>query len=910
MRTLSSRLRAAWVTLTGTGAAASVAFGLLVFASVLASLAIPRASVGLRDDALQRVITAAPPGPRIVLGTVAEPGMTDVNDEVVASDIAAVGTSFRAQLAAGGVPLAANPPAWSGLTTGYTPVSGTAPAAGYGQPQFEMTYSAALASYSRVVAGRLPASISFVGKRRVAQAAVTTATAARFGLRIGSQLDAGAFQLVITGIIQPADPAAAFWSLDSLAAKPTLTPGTLSKSSYWTGAVFVGPAALPLLESGLNPDAMFVSWAYPVALGQVTAGQAGGLAASAGSLIASGVTVVAPGIGSPVMVSVTSQVPSILSPFVSQESAVTPVLELLYVSLAVLGAVVVLLGARLVAQRRAAEFTLMRARGAALYQLGWLVLRASAVIAAVAGAAAVALAIGLTFGDGDPLGWWLAGAVIVVTLVGPVLISVVPQRVAAPVGGRPVRRAGGRRRAARRIVIETALVAAAVGGLAVLRSQGLGPGNSGLYSSAAPVLVAIPVAVVVLRCYPLLARELARIAGQSRGVVAFVGLARATRTPPGTVLPSFALVLVLSMVAFPAMVAGAEARSQVAASWQQVGADAIVAAPSGAVISTALQRQVSSVPGVVATAAAVVEGGSLPNGNELSVVFVDPASYAAVADRAPGPPFPLAALSEPGLSGTAGGGQAAVATADAAQLFAAASSPAGRTGPVGLTVGAGASAIAVRLAGRVGGVPGVAPPAVVVPLRALGPSPPGPDLMLVAGPHLDVARLSAVVGRALPGGSVTSRAAALAALTTAPVPQAAQTALIQGVAAAAGFGVLILLLSLLLTARTREMTLAFLATMGLRRWQAELLLAAETLPPVLAAAAGGVACAWLLAPLVGPALNLAAFSGSGTAVAVTPAVVPLVASAAGLVLAALLVLAAQAVITYHRGSTRALRIAD
>jgi putative ABC transport system permease protein len=161
-----------------------------------------------------------------------------------------------------------------------------------------------------------------------------------------------------------------------------------------------------------------------------------------------------------------------------------------------------------------------------------------------------------------------------------------------------------------------------------------------------------------------------------------------------------------------------------------------------------------------------------------------------------------------------------------------------------------------------------------------------------------------------PGRSAASRATALAALTTAPVPQAAQAALTQGVAAAAGFGVLILLLSLLLTARTREMTLAFLATMGLRRWQAELLLAAETLPPVLAAAIGGVACAWLLAPLVGPALNLAAFSGSGAAVAVTPAVVPLVASAAGLVLAALLVLAAQAVITYHRGSTRALRIAD
>jgi len=106
------------------------------------------------------------------------------------------------------------------------------------------------------------------------------------------------------------------------------------------------------------------------------------------------------------------------------------------------------------------------------------------------------------------------------------------------------------------------------------------------------------------------------------------------------------------------------------------------------------------------------------------------------------------------------------------------------------------------------------------------------------------------------------------------------------------------------------MTLARLATMGLRRWQAHLLLAAEALPPVVAAAIGGVACAWLLAPLVGPSLNLATLSGTGSAIVVTPAVLPLVASAAGLVLAALLVLAVQAVITYHRGSARALRISD
>jgi putative ABC transport system permease protein len=182
--------------------------------------------------------------------------------------------------------------------------------------------------------------------------------------------------------------------------------------------------------------------------------------------------------------------------------------------------------------------------------------------------------------------------------------------------------------------------------------------------------------------------------------------------------------------------------------------------------------------------------------------------------------------------------------------------------------------------------------------------------MLVAGPRLDAARLSAVVYNSQPDASVTLRATALAALTAAPVLQAARTALTQGLATAAGFGVLILVMSLLLTAQTRELTLASLATMGLRRWQAQLLLAAETLPPVVAAAIGGIACAWLLAPLVGPSLNLAAFSGTGSAIAVTPAAFPLVASAAGLVLAALLVLAIQAVITYYRGSARALRIAD
>ena len=691
---------------------------------------------------------------------------------------------------------------------------------------------------------------------------------------------------MITGIIRPVHRASDFWTDDPAAARPSLIQGTSSQPSHWAGAVFVGAAALPMVESSLNAGLMLITWVVPAALDRLTADQASALRAGIDGLVSSGLVIssgTAPPPGNnaapsgsqtcpamrcpppaaglpPVTVMIDSQIPGILTPFITADRAVAPVLGLLYVGLTVMGAVVVLLGARLVAQRRTAEFTLMRARGAALHQLGWLVLRASAVIAVAAGTAATALALGLTPGGGDSVGWWLAGVTIAVTLAGPVLISVVPQRVATPATGRPGSRASERKLAARRIVTEAVLLAAAIGGLIVLREQGLSAGNMALYPSAAPVLVAIPVAVIVLRCYPPAARALARIAGRSRGVVAFVGLARATRTPPGAALPAFALVLVLATVAFPAMISASVTRGQVAESWRQVGADAIIEAPSARRFPPALQRQIASMAGVVSTATGVVYDAPLPaSGRSLTAVFVSPARYAAVTDRAPGARFPLAAL-----SGTAARGGAivpAVANAAAAQLVGAA--------PAQLSLGT--QTMTIRVAGRIGGVPGVGGNAVaVLPLRALGPAPPAPGLMLVGGSGLDAALLRADVSRALPGGTVTLRAAALAAITGAPVPRAAQAALTQGMAAAAGFGALVLLLSLLLSAQTRDMTLARLATMGLRRWQAQLLLAAETLPQVVAAAVGGLACAWLLVPLVGPSVNLAAFTQAGPGVRVIP----------------------------------------
>jgi hypothetical protein len=98
--------------------------------------------------------------------------------------------------------------------------------------------------------------------------------------------------------------------------------------------------------------------------------------------------------------------------------------------------------------------------------------------------------------------------------------------------------------------------------------------------------------------------------------------------------------------------------------------------------------------------------------------------------------------------------------------------------------------------------------------------------------------------------------------------------------------------------------------MGLSQRQARWMVAVEMLPQILAAVIGGVASAWALAVLVSPAINLAAFTGTGAGVPILVEPVPLVAAAGGLVALALIALVAQVVIADKRGATRALRVSE
>jgi hypothetical protein len=184
------------------------------------------------------------------------------------------------------------------------------------------------------------------------------------------------------------------------------------------------------------------------------------------------------------------------------------------------------------------------------------------------------------------------------------------------------------------------------------------------------------------------------------------------------------------------------------------------------------------------------------------------------------------------------------------------------------------------------------------------------NLMLITGSGLDGGRLHAVAAREVPGGTVTLRSTALAALAGAQFPHDTYVAYAVGAAVATGMGILVLLIWLLLSASSRDTALARLTAMGMTPRQGSWLVLAETLPEIVVSAACGTACAWALASLVGPDLSLGAFTGSGAAVQVNAAPATLALAAAGLLAVAVATLVSQAIVTGRRGAARALRIGD
>jgi putative ABC transport system permease protein len=433
----------------------------------------------------------------------------------------------------------------------------------------------------------------------------------------------------------------------------------------------------------------------------------------------------------------------------------------------------------------------------------------------------------------------------------------------------------------------------------VLRYQGAGAAGD-VYASAAPVLLAVGVAVVLVRVYPLLVRVTLRMCGQRASAATFLGLAQAARASVAAALPAFALVLALALVSFAGMERAAVAAGEVAASWQQAGADAVITARYP--VTPALQRDVAAVPGVQRIAAAGIATIRTSGGDDLDAVAVGPAQYARLVAGTPLPQPPQAFTASAG----AGAAPLLVAPALAAPGLAAALG----SQPFGLLIED--YYIQARVLGQAASMTAFLPVSngyLVLPSQALGALAPQPNVLLVNGQDLNQAALRAVVARDDPGSRVAFRSELLAGLENAPLEHGAYLAMTLGGVAASICGLLVLLLSLLLSATTRRLAVARMSTMGLSGGQARLLGVVELLPQLLAVVVGGLGCAVAMVPLIGPALSLEVFSSSANTV--PPQIEPqwLVLAGAGLLVLAVATLMGETMLT-DRTTARSIRIGD
>ncbi|MGH3190989.1 MAG: hypothetical protein ACRDOL_27845, partial [Streptosporangiaceae bacterium] len=297
-------------------------------------------------------------------------------------------------------------------------------------------------------------------------------------------------------------------------------------------------------------------------------------------------------------------------------------------------------------------------------------------------------------------------------------------------------------------------------------------------------------------------------------------------------------------------------------------------------------------------------------GQPMSVVAVDPSSYAAVTSGTPFPAFPTGKVG-PGTSGGPGGPSGgALSPAPTVPVLA---SPAAAailgSAPAELFSLYPMGPFKVRIVGTLASTPALPGGGafVVMALQTL-PGPygqPQPNRVLVTGASIDDARLTAVANKVIPGNITTFRTTVLAGLSSSPLQHGAAVIIAATIAATAAFGLFIVILGLALGSYERELTLARLTVMGHER--ATGLVMAEALPAVVAAVVAGAACALVLPRLIGSSINLSAFTGTGAPVQFQPDVTSFALPAAAIVVLAVAALTAESRSLHRHGIADMLR---
>lgn len=769
-----------------------------------------------------------------------------------------------------------------------------------GRPVFTLSAQTAVAEHSTLASGRLPRATagSVDLATETVEAAVTSATARSLRIKVGSTVHvAGArdepLAVRVTGIVEPLRPERSYWSVESVLRTPTFlhTPDQ-PPLPYWHGALLLAPEAAPVLLS-MGPEAYWRVAPDPAGMDSADLPRIRQTIASLeqGPLLSALRTDVAP------QLEVSTGLDDVLIEFDGIRAAINPVVAVAAVGVGSVAGVVLLMAGGLAASRRHGELSLLRSRGGSVRGIAGRLL--AEVAAPVAAGAALGYALALVVVPGGrTLPGLLASAAVALFAC-----ATLPLR-AAFLHRRP-RLHGGRddlvraKPSRRRTVAELTMLVLTVAAVTALRRRGTSDGDADALISAAPVLVGVIAALLLVRLYPLPLRLAALPVARRRGAVGFLSLARAGRSSATTVLPLLALLVALTTAAFGGSVLSGVADARDRASLAAVGADARIDAAQG--LPDTLAGTVRKVAGVSDVAPVHREFDlDLRDGrlDRVTLLAVDPDSYARLAGRTGFGSFRAAELRK------SSGVLPALASPAVAERLR------GRTTEIG-PAGAPFSV-------RVDMVRSTTPAAtdgdfLVVDAAGL----PGRHLasmLLVSGPSVAGADLESAA-RAAGSATVKLRSAERDRFTMSPVQSGAEQIYAVAAAAGAGYAVLALVLSLLQTSAERTALLGRLRTMGLTRRQGRRLLILENLPQTLLAAVGGALVGWVAILLLAPGIDLGRLALAGQVASLGPVrlrvdPVSLLLPALGVVVIATAVAAAQAWVITRRTTTTELRVGD
>ncbi|MFI5532687.1 hypothetical protein ACIA8O_29555 [Kitasatospora sp. NPDC051853] len=732
------------------------------------------------------------------------------------------------------------------------------------------------------------------------------ATAKTLNVRLGQVLhsgpdarDTGRTPRVRVAGLFTTDPKDPFWIGHGCALKACQTVTRVPPyDMYWQAGALVSPDYVQAVSAWGAGSMDF--WRLPVSTEVLRADRLAETSSSLATVTSGPVAAALVSESRRADLRVESQLRSLIDSARARQTAATTLTAVGPAGAAGVAAVVLCLAAALAADRRTAELRLLRARGGSAGGLARRLLAEGAVTvlpAAVLGATTALLAF--------PTYRHTTALVAAVTVT---LLAWLAFPVRALLALRPPKH-GGRRR----LMAELLVLAATVAAVTQARRRGVTPVGEGIdpLLVAAPLLLALSGAVLLARLQPLLIGLPARWTARRSGAMAFLGLARAARGGPGgrpSVLPLLALLLAVGCAAFGSTALTGVTTERLAAARYQVGADATVRALTPGTLPDGFAETAARLPGVrtavpVRTEDDVTMTSENGGSARVAVVAADPAPYAEVAQVAGRGTF------DPALLGPARDG-----------VVPALVSPSLPQGDYRIYLPGGM--LRIHTVGTVGISPAVLGSSVPIVQIAAVEGTEAPNGWLATGP-VDEAALHALVERSFPkpdadappdlqrpGHSLHTSAATVRELGEDPLQAAAERTFWAAVGTTALYAVLAVLLTLVRAVPERAALLARLRTMGLLPRQGLALVLAESLPPVLLAAAGGAGVAVAAVLLLGPAVDLGPLVGAAVEPGLRLLAGPVAVQALGLAALATLAVLAEAAVTARRQITTELRAGD